>query len=156
MPSLKTAYFDRLLNALQYGLNNLRQSLNLLIGISDIDTSLFHRLEKPSKRYPCANASISVPRNMADNVLLDISISDDDSPITRNIWKPASPTDRPYEKEFQQYLIAFGNTSFANMVGKEIWSSHENIQHRCYLSRAKHSISVVRVGGILCIFQEKN
>jgi hypothetical protein len=66
---------------------------------------------------------------MADNVLLDISIQhiNDDSPITRNIWKPASPIDRPYEKEFQQYLIASGNTSFADMRGKEIWSSQENI-----------------------------
>ena len=150
MPSLKTADFDQLLDALRYRLDNFAAIVepfdrqfryrrlafftyrNQQRGIHEI----CRRFTFGSKKYgqQCA------PRHPHVNA---------ESPIIRNFWKPASPIDRPYEDEFQHYIIAFGNGTFGNMRGKRPGPVKKIFRHLCYLSRAKPNISVVKVDEFL-------
>jgi hypothetical protein len=61
-----------------------------------------------------------------------------------NVWRPASPLDRTYE--FHNYIIAFGNGSFGNMLGKRPTPTKKIYKHLYQLSGAHNGrISVIKV-----------
>jgi hypothetical protein len=147
MPSLKTANFDQLLDALRYRLDNFaaivepfdRQFRYRRLAFSSYRNrqrgihEICRRFTFGSKKY----GQPPSPRHqhVADNAARP-----------HGFWTPASPIDRPYEDEFQHYIIAFGNGCFGNMRGKRPSAVKKIFQHLCYLSRQHNrQISVLKI-----------
>ncbi|KAG2183948.1 hypothetical protein INT44_008959 [Umbelopsis vinacea] len=67
----------------------------------------------------------------------------DQSAIRRDFWTPILLVDFLAEDNLQQYMIAFGKTSFGNMRDKKPGPVKTIFRHLCYLSRMKSNIFVV-------------
>ncbi|KAH8554374.1 hypothetical protein BGW37DRAFT_484578 [Umbelopsis sp. PMI_123] len=125
MPIVKTADFEQLLDALRYRLNNCRKI------VEPFDRHVRYRR--------LAFSSFINRKRGIHEVCRSLTFG------SRKYGRQCTPLDYPIEDDLQQYIIAFGKTSFGNMRGKKSSPVKKIFQHLCYLSRVKCNISVIKM-----------